>query len=460
MCMCLRTLDTGPESPAVLIPQAMVILDGRNWQFFLAYGFGGSLCGIMVLFLVCVYFWRPALVNRVSLRLIVAISIYDFIECVLQATARSSGVSAKCRATMFFSAFFGYASVYTSSSIALNLHLTLFRRGGHSYLPPYVEYLYFIVPLTVSLLHWAPPAIWAAVHGYCSAFAPIDIGTSSYIRYVVFVQLLLPFLALLFNVAVSFRVIIMLLLQQRQVNRSLREVMQNTRRHILGSNSANGTSTYVLVEDDGCGYTSVKATRELEVNLMVISKFNAAAIRIALYPCAPIAWWFINLAYYVIQYSLTMTHQADVATFVRMVSLAWFSMPAIAFANFLVFVTDPALRKVIKEVRKSLSGSHSLPTSKSRVASGRSNAEYCQDTVHSNHSTLYRPETAINCKDLGDAASSMDSSSFESHPNHDSNGGIEPTARSTAVLDTYNELIRRHPTVGNGVDANKAYSKI
>ncbi|KAJ2812082.1 hypothetical protein H4S07_001642, partial [Coemansia furcata] len=292
---------------------------------------------------------------------------------------------------------------------------------------------------------------------------PVDIGTASYIRYVVFVQLLLPLLALLFNVAVSSRVIIMLLLQQRQVNRSLQEVIQNTRKHILGSSSGNGTNTYLLAEDDGCGYTSAKATKELEVNLMVISKFNAAAIRIALYPCAPIAWWFINLAYYDIQYSLTMTYKADVETFVRMVSLAWFSMPAIAFANFLVFATDPALRKVIKEVQKSIMGISSLPTKKSRLPSGYSYTEYCQDTVHSNHSTLYRPETAVNIKELGDAASSNDDNSLESRverPNHASNIANKSSARSTAVLDAYNDLIRRHPTVGSGADANRVYSKI
>ncbi|KAJ2442668.1 hypothetical protein GGF42_006879 [Coemansia sp. RSA 2424] len=464
-----RTFDMGPESPAVLIPQAKAILDAKSWQFFLAYGFGGSLCGVMALFLIGVYFWRPVLVNRVSLRLIFAISIYDFIECVLQATARSDGVSARCRATMFFSAFFGYASVYTSSSIALNLHLTLFRRGSRLYLPAYVEYLYFIVPLVVSLLHWAPPAIWAAVHGYCSAFEPIDIGTSSYIRYVVFVQLLLPLLALLFNVVTSLRVIIMLLVQQRQVNRSLQEVMQNTRKHVLcSSNSGNGTNTYALAEDDGCGYASTKATKELEVNLMVVRKFNNAAIRIALYPCAPIAWWCINLAFYVIQYSLTMTYQADVATFVRMVSLAWFSMPAIAFANFLVFVTDPALRKVVKEVQRSIVGLSKLLSKQAHGTSERKYSELYQDTVHSNLSTLCKPGTVVHVKEAGDATSSTDRSSFESdyrppvheRPSNDGEDDMEPSARSTAVLSAYNKLIRRHPTVGNSVDANLAYSKI
>ncbi|KAJ2028761.1 hypothetical protein IWW57_002008 [Coemansia sp. S610] len=417
----------------------------------------------MALFLAGVYFWRPALVNRVSLRLIFAISIYDFIVCVLQATANSQGVSTACRATIFFSAFFGYASVYTSSSIALNLHLTLFRRGSYSYLPLYVEYLYFVVPLTVSLLHWAPPTIWAAVHGYCSAFEPVNVGTTSYIRYVVLVQLLLPLLALLFNVVVSSRVIIMLLIQQRQVNRSLREVMQNTRKHIIGRNSENGLTTFVLVEDDGSGYASAKATKELEVNLMVISKFNAAAIRIALYPCAPIAWWFINLSYYVIQYSLTMTHQADVATFVRMSRLAWFSMPAVALASFLVFATDSALRKVIKEVQKLISGPASTLAIKSHVSSSQRYPEYGHDTTYSDHATLCRPETAIYTKKLCDTASSIDASSIESgfeHASHTAPGFMDPSARSTAVLNAYNRLIRRHPTVGSSVDANKAYSKM
>ncbi|KAJ2491930.1 hypothetical protein IWW37_001902 [Coemansia sp. RSA 2050] len=255
----------------------------------------------------------------------------------------------------------------------------------------------------------------------------------------------------------------MLLIQQRQVNRSLREAMQNTRKHIIGRSNENGTSTYVLVEDDGSGYTSAKATKDLEVSLMVINKFNTAAIRIALYPCAPIAWWFINLSYYVIQYPLTMTYQADVATFVHMSSLAWFSMPAVVFANFLVFVTDPALRKAIKEVQKSVLGPASVPANKLNAASSQRRPEYSHDTIYSDHATLCRPETAIYTKKLSNTAPSIDKSSLESIFEHSGQNGtesIDPSVRSTAVLNAYNKLIRRHPTVGSGVDANMVYSKM
>ncbi|KAJ2890169.1 hypothetical protein GGI21_006271 [Coemansia aciculifera] len=205
---------------------------------------------------------------------------------------------------------------------------------------------------------------------------------------------------------------------------------------------------------------------------MVVRKFNNAAIRIALYPCAPIAWWCINVVFYTIQYSLTMTYKSDVATFVRMVSLAWFTVPAIAFANFLVFVTDPALRKVINEVHRSVVGSSSslLSVKKARVTSERKRSELYQDTVHSNHSTLFKPDNAaVQFKEAGESASSTDRSLFKSdyrptapeRPHSDTEEeGIEPTARSTAVLNAYNDLIRRHPTVGNSVDANLVYSKI
>ncbi|KAJ2530422.1 hypothetical protein EV175_007296 [Coemansia sp. RSA 1933] len=50
-----------------------------------------------------------------------------------------------------------------------------------------------------------------------------------------------------------------------------------------------------------------------------------------------------------------MTYQSDVDRWVRLVSLAWFSMPAIAIANFIVFVTDPAFVKVVKSVHGQLS---------------------------------------------------------------------------------------------------------
>ncbi|KAJ2817982.1 hypothetical protein IWW50_005976, partial [Coemansia erecta] len=71
--------SVGLEDPSVVFQHALTILGTRQWQFYLAYSIGSVLCGFMVLFLVGVSLWRPALVNRVSLRIIFAISIYDFI---------------------------------------------------------------------------------------------------------------------------------------------------------------------------------------------------------------------------------------------------------------------------------------------------------------------------------------------------------------------------------------------
>ncbi|KAI9499867.1 hypothetical protein BX070DRAFT_231250 [Coemansia spiralis] len=485
-------LATGPEDPLILIQQAVAILDSQHWKFYMAYSIGGTLCGLMALFLICVSIWRPTMVNRVSLRLIFAITVYDFIVCVIQASANSRNASARCRATIFFSSFFGYASVYTSSSIAFNLYMTLLRNTRSNYLPKYVECLYYAVPLLVALCQWLPPTIWAAVNGYCSAFEPIETGTMAYILYVVFLQLLIPLCALLFNIIVSCRVVTMLLLEQRQVNQSLREIMQQTYDRLFGTKRSI---------DNGC-VMSETVRNQLEINLLVMRKFNSAAIRIALYPCAPIAWWIINAIYYAMQYSLTMTFENDVGRWVKMASLAWFSMPAIAIANFLVFVTDPAFVKVVKEVYRHISsksqwyrrrwtGSQKEFSSFNQPKDNNARKAYYSDMTMGASSfdqetltgtTFKQPqykntqrqpfapsiadsinigeadggilESPVEHSSVGECTTSM----FDSWPGGET--GSSATSHSTAVISPYGEMIRRHPTTGNRDDANHFYSRI
>ncbi|KAJ2590645.1 hypothetical protein H4R99_007028 [Coemansia sp. RSA 1722] len=442
-----RALETGPENPAEIMYRGYQILETKRWEFKMANGLGCSLSGAIVLFLTLIYFWRPMLVNRVSLRLIFAISIYDFIECLIQSLKQNTSSLAECRSVMFFSSFFGYASVYTSSSIAANLYINLIGKGLQG-LPKYVEWLYFTIPLLVSLINWAPPIIWAAKHGYCSAFEPIEQGTRAYIIYVVFVQLLLPLLSLLFNIYVSIRILVMLALEQRQIIQSLEEINRSTRELLLldsPDNSAQGSAKDNSFTDIS---RSKESRRQLEKSLLVMKKFNSAAIRIALYPCAPISWWVINCIYYTIQYKLTMTFGKDVNTLVYLISLAWFSIPAIAFANFLVFVTDPAFVKVLRQVRISFIGrcSSKMP---SQMA-GRSIAV----------GKLLRPSFADYSDDCETVHLQSIRCSFESKFTC---GNLEKgrlSAYSSATLTNYSDLVKRHPTVGNGAEANIFYSKI
>ncbi|KAJ2085236.1 hypothetical protein GGI16_006833 [Coemansia sp. S142-1] len=49
-----------------------------------------------------------------------------------------------------------------------------------------------------------------------------------------------------------------------------------------------------------------------------------------------------------------MTYKSDIDTFVRLTSVSFFMFPVIAFINFVIFLTDPAVLKVIAEVRHSI----------------------------------------------------------------------------------------------------------
>ncbi|KAJ1900031.1 hypothetical protein LPJ66_001735 [Kickxella alabastrina] len=463
-----RLLEMGPEDPSEIIYRAMDILRTKQWGSHMANGLGSSLCGAIVIFLACVHFWRPAIVNRVSLRLIFAISIYDFIECLIQAVAKTTGV-VSCRTNMFFSVFFGYASVYTSTSIAVNLYITLYG-GGLASLPRYIEYLYFAVPLGVSLLHWVPPTIWAATHGYCSAFDPVPTGTPQYIAYVVGVQLLIPFLALLFNVVISVRVIVGLIMQQRKISCSLREISETNREFLIHSSDGSSSSgsdcpTDVSTSVSGTPKNDVQAKetrRQLERSFRVMHKFNSAAIRIALYPCAPIAWWVINTMFYALQYDLTMTFKEDANRWVYMVGLSWFSIPAIAFANFIVFITDPAFVKAYGEVRKSLLAL--LFGGRRESMSTMVDRADALDGGSSNYQRMDSLKSMLIKARIADAESGLVRSSFDteySAPAFDvDTAGDVAQAYSTAATSTYKDLVRRHPTVGSSVDANHVYSKI
>ncbi|KAJ1827801.1 hypothetical protein LPJ56_001463, partial [Coemansia sp. RSA 2599] len=445
-----RILQLGPENPAEILNLGYEILATKRWEFKLANGLGGSLCGAIVLFLTLVYLWRPILVNRVSLRLIYAISIYDFIQCLIQSLNKSLPGSADCRTVMFFSSFFGYASIYTSSSIAVNLYINLIGNGLAG-LPNYVEWLYFGVPLLVSLVNWAPPVIWAAKHGYCSAFDPIQPGTSRYILYVVFVQLLFPLLSLLFNIYVSIRTLVMLAIEQHRIIRSLNEISQSTRELLLLDcpETPKPSSFGDSIKDI---FKTKESRRQMERSLLVMKKFNSAAIRIALYPCAPIAWWIINAMYYTIQYRLTMTYKEDTNTLVYMISLAWFSIPAIAFANFLVFVTDPAFVKVVRQVRVTFAGA--LLRKKNARPSGNGKSALGEGARWSSFDNEFSDDCeTVNLQSIR--------CSFESK--FTSSGGLDKarlSAYSSSTLATLSDLVRRHPTVGNGAEANLFYSKM
>ncbi|KAJ2374470.1 hypothetical protein GGI05_007284, partial [Coemansia sp. RSA 2603] len=73
-------------------------------------------------------------------------------------------------------------------------------------------------------------------------------------------------------------------------------------------------------------------------------------------------------------------------------------------------------------------------------------------------SKVYSPECAADCSTM--YAGSLLRNSFESRftDTHLEQGAA--TSYSSATLTAYGELVRRHPTVGNGADANTFYSRM
>ncbi|KAJ1932955.1 hypothetical protein FBU59_006194, partial [Linderina macrospora] len=164
-------------------------------------------------------------------------------------------------------------------------------------------------------------------------------GTKSFVVFVVCAYLLLPGLCLLYNLIIVTCVVLLLLKKQREINKTLGKISAESHA-LLASSSDGGKGVAKLHHEE----QRLKAAR---------SVYNAA-IRIALYPFAPLAWLCCNIAYYHIQYFITMTYKSDVPKLVSMQQMAWAAHPSIMYANFLVFVTDPSVVRVIKEVARSL----------------------------------------------------------------------------------------------------------
>ncbi|KAJ2439609.1 hypothetical protein GGF42_007901 [Coemansia sp. RSA 2424] len=74
------------------------------------------------------------------------------------------------------------------------------------------------------------------------------------------------------------------------------------------------------------------------------------SICIALYPIAPLFSLVILTIFYVKQYFVTLTYKSDASDYVWLTTMAFFMFPGIAFINFVIFLTDPAVVKVIAEV--------------------------------------------------------------------------------------------------------------
>ncbi|KAJ2251693.1 hypothetical protein GGI13_003704 [Coemansia sp. RSA 455] len=285
--LVIRKFIPGPEDPSEMLSEGSAITRSRYWLFNLAMGTAGGLSGLMFVFLAAVFFWRRPLVDRVSLRLIALISLFDLLYCILQAVPKVQDVT-HLRCSLFFIDFFSHGSIYLSSSIAFNLQM-VFLRKSRAPLPRYVEYLYYVVPLSICFLHIAPQYIYVAT---------------------------------------------------RETHSLLNSSNSSTAQDTLSAASASSTSISV----------SPKERQQLKL----ARKVYRVSVRIALYPLAPTVGLTLLSIFYLQQYSVTLTYKSDVDTFFRLTSMSFFMFPVIAFINFVIFLTDPAVLKVIAEVRRSI----------------------------------------------------------------------------------------------------------
>ncbi|KAJ2334869.1 hypothetical protein GGI00_001648 [Coemansia sp. RSA 2681] len=344
----VRKFTPGPEDPSEMFAEGDAIIQSRQWLFKSAVGVAGGLSGLMFVFLAVVFIWRRSLVDRVSLRLIALISLFDLLHCILQTTTKVLSLSG-LRCLSFFIDFFSYGSIYLSSSIAFNLQM-VFLRKSRSPLPRYAEYLYYIVPLTVCLLHLAPQYIYAATQGWTYYGQDIASRTPEFIWFACFVILFIPYIFVLYNVITSMLVMYSLYTKQKAITRVLNSVSHETKSLLSGSNPSTAQDNLSV----SASRTLVSVSSKERQQLKLARSVYKVSIRIALYPMAPLFFLVLFTIYYVKQYFVTLTYRSDISDYVWLTTMAFFMFPGIAFINFVIFLTDPAVVKVIAEVRRSI----------------------------------------------------------------------------------------------------------
>ncbi|KAJ2450059.1 hypothetical protein GGF42_004583 [Coemansia sp. RSA 2424] len=344
----VRSFTPGPEDPSEMFAEGHAIIQSRRWVFKLARGLAGGLGGLMFVFLAIVFIWRRSLVDRVSLRLIALISLFDLLQCILQTNTMALSLSGY-RCLYFFIDFFSFGSMYLSSSIAFNLQM-VFLRKSRSPLPRYAEYLYYIVPLTVCLLQFAPQYIYAATRGLLISGEDIASRTPEYLRSTLLGILLIPYVFVLYNVVTSMLVMYSLYTKQRAITRVLSSVSHETKSLLSGSSPSTAQDNLSASASQTLVSVSSKERQQLKLARSVYK----VSIRIALYPIAPLFSLVLLTIYYVKQYFVTLTYRSDVKEYVWLTTMGYFMFPGIAFINFVIFLTDPAVVKVIAEVRRTI----------------------------------------------------------------------------------------------------------
>ncbi|KAJ2335850.1 hypothetical protein GGI00_001153 [Coemansia sp. RSA 2681] len=226
----------------------------------------------------------------------------------------------------------------------------VFLRKSRSPLPRYAEYLYYIVPLTVCILQFAPQYIYAATQGWQFGGEGIASRTPEYLWLALLGILFMPYVFVLYNVVTSMLVMYSLYTKQRAITRVLSSMSHETKSLLSGSSPST-------VQDNlsaSASQTLVSVSSKERQQLKLARSVYKVSIRIALYPIAPLFCLVILTIFYMEQYFVTLTYRSDINDYVRLTTMSYFMFPGIAFINFVIFLTDPAVVKVIAEVRRTI----------------------------------------------------------------------------------------------------------
>ncbi|KAJ2831034.1 hypothetical protein GGI24_001723 [Coemansia furcata] len=227
----------------------------------------------------------------------------------------------------------------------------VFLRKSRAPLPRYVEYLYYAVPLTVCLFHIAPQYIYAATRGWNINGEGVASRTPEFLLVFGLGVLLIPYIFVIYNIVTTLLVMYSLYTKQRAITRVLNSVSHESKCLLNGSNLSTAQDNLSVVSASSM---SISVSPKERQQLKLARRVYKVSVRIALYPLAPMVGLIMLSIFYLQQYFVTLTYKSDVDTFVWLTTMSYFMFPVIAFINFVIFLTDPAVLKVITEVRRSI----------------------------------------------------------------------------------------------------------
>ncbi|KAJ1719572.1 hypothetical protein LPJ53_005689 [Coemansia erecta] len=276
---------------------------------------GIALSGFIVVFLLIAFIFRSSVANRVSLRLIWLASLFYCLDTIIITFTPLTNFSA-CIASTFFANFFEFAGIYLTASIVMNLQLK-FLRSSTRPLSKYASFLYFFVPLLIATLHLVPQYIYSAAKGMCTFADAYQPETTKYVVYNVFAVIIIPGIFIMYSALTSFTIIIALIRRRRAVSSAIKVSLSKV--------SEQQTDPVVLKEI---------------VQLHAIRSVYSGAIRIALYPFAPLVWLALRCAELGLKNNVPET-SSDANRLLSGTYVGTVVMPVFIFAGFVLFLFDP-----------------------------------------------------------------------------------------------------------------------